>query len=153
MRHLKVDLSDSNVLTRNLSSPRLDGYPNFVFTPDTDIAKAIVAMGEMSDYENMVDELPNVLVSILMFGLVSSEEEAMRAFERSSVHFRSPYSGGYFDFWNHFQALHHVFNKRYSHDEALKNMITDHLPQDCNYCEEGVLRVRRSRSGRHYLIG
>lgn len=146
-------MSDSNVLTRSLSSPRLDGYPNFVFTPDTDLAKAIMAMGEMSDYENMVDELPNVLISILLFGLVSSEEESMRAFERASVHFCSPMRKGYFEFHQHFQALLYVFRKRYQYDESLKAMIHDHLPQDCNYCEEGVLRVRRSRSGRHYLIG
>lgn len=153
MRYLKVDLSDSNVRSRSSYSPSLDRYPNFVFTPDSDLAKAIVAMGEMSDYENMIDELPNVLISILLFGLVSSEEETMRAFERMSVHFCSPYGKGYFEFWNHFQALHHVFSRRYRGDETLKSMIIDHLPQDCNYCEEGVLRVRRSRSGRHYLIG
>ncbi len=110
-------------------------------------------MGEMSDYQNMIDELPNILISILLFGLVTDEGETMRAFERVSVHFINPFNSGYFEFYGHFQALLYVFIKRYQYDEVLKNMIRDHLPQDCNYCEEGVLRVRRSRSGRHYLIG
>lgn len=110
-------------------------------------------MGEMSDYENLKEELPCTIVSILLFGLVSSEDETMRAFERMSVHYRSPWKSSYFEFWGAFQALQYVFTRRYRENHDLKNMIYDYLPQDCNYCEEGVLRVRRSKSGRHFLIG
>lgn len=153
MRLLKVDLSNSNLRTRSSLAPDIDLHPAFVFTPDPDLAKAIVAMGEMSDYRELEEELPCTLVSILLFGLVAKEDETMRAFERMSVHYRNPWNDNYSEFWNAFQALQYVFMKRYHNNHALIDMVRDHLPQDCNYCEEGVLHVRRSRSGRHYLIG
>jgi hypothetical protein len=131
--------------------PRLDLYPGFVLTPDPDISGALFAMAKMVDYDNG-DELPGALLSVLLFGLVANEDIAMRAFERMSVHYKDPHSKAYADFWSAFLAVQYVFRRRYANDHDLKNMLHDVLPHDCEYCEEGLLRVTTSKSGRHFHI-
>jgi hypothetical protein len=131
--------------------PSVDLYPGFVLTLDPDLSGALNALGEQVDYDNG-KELPCVLLSIMLFGLVAPHDEVMRAFERLSVHYKNPQSEDYSEFWGGFQATFYVFKRRYIHDEDLKNMIHDVLPRDCDYCEEGLLRVKSSRSGRHFFI-
>lgn len=131
--------------------PSVDLYPGFVLTLEDDLAKALTALEELCDYEN-ASELPCQLLSILLFGLVAPEDEVHRAFERMSVYYKNPHVDDYADFWGGFQAVFYVFKRRYIHDEDLKNMIHDVLPRDCDYCEEGLLRVKSSKSGRHFYI-
>ena len=131
--------------------PSVDLYPGFVLTLEPDIAGALNALGELTDFDNG-DELPCVLLSIMLFGLIAPEAEVLRAFERLSMHYKNPHSESYSEFWGGFQAVMYVFKRRYIHDEDLKNMIHDVLPRDCDYCEEGLLRIKSSRSGRHFFI-
>lgn len=131
--------------------PSVDLYPGFVLTLEPDLAGALVALEEQVDYDN-ASELPCVLLSIMLFGLVAPEDEVMRAFERLSVYYKNPQGDSYADFWAGFQATFYVFKRRYQYDEDIKNKIHDVLPRDCDYCEEGLLRVKSSRSGRHFLI-
>ena len=131
--------------------PSVDMYPGFVLTLEPDLAGALTALEEQGDYPNY-GELPCLLLSIMLFGLVAPEDEVMRAFERLSVCYKDPHHEGYARFWSDFHATFYVFKRRYIHDEDLKNMIHDVLPRDCGYCEEGLLHVKSSRSGRHFLI-
>lgn len=131
--------------------PSVDLYPGFVLTLEPDLAGALAALEEQGDYDN-AHELPCQLLSIMLFGLVAPEDEVMRAFERLSVYYKNPQSSDYANFWGGFQATLYVFGRRYANDEDLKNMIHDVLPRDCDYCEEGLLRVKSSKSGRHFYI-
>lgn len=131
--------------------PKIMGNPSFILTLDSDLSNALIALEDQADYPE-IGGLSTTILGIMLFGLVSNIEEVMRAFERVSVHYKNPHSEGYHIFWSDFQVINHVFEARYRHDHDLKNRLYDILPFYCGYCDEGLLHIERSRSGRHFHI-